>query len=153
MRACYNFKTKDDYKLELIFTEDIISDVDYTEVVIIPFYKNNFIMTYHSKRKGWEFPKGTKEENENLLQCAVRTTFEGTGAILSNIKPIGYYTLNKDNIGYSTIIYYGDVAIFEPKPRWSETDLVKLFDELPQNVSHDYELYKLILKNLKPSES
>ncbi len=117
--------------------------------IVFPFYNSKFIMTYHIKRKGWEFPAGSREGGETPIECAVRETFEETGALISNIIAIGYYTVDINNEKRKTAIYSADVERFEPKPRWSETDLVKIFDELPENISYSDDVYKIVLDHIR----
>lgn len=149
MEKVYDTNNRDDKQVEVIFSDELEIDDEYTGAIVIPFYGDKFVMTFHPGRKGWEFPGGKKEENESLLQCAIRETFEETGAILSELKPIGYYRIVKDKHAFKTLVYKGNVAIFEPKPRWSETDLVKLFDNLPKNISFDDDIYKIIINHIK----
>ncbi|MBS4537809.1 NUDIX domain-containing protein [Clostridium sp. D2Q-11] len=149
MEKAYYKSVKDNKEMEIVITEILNIDEEYRGAIVIPFYGDKFVMTYHPGRKGWEFPGGKQEENENLLQCAIRETFEETGAILSKLNPIGYYRIIKGENSFKTLVYIGEIAIFEPKPRWSETDLVKLFDELPENISFDDDIYKIIIDHIK----
>lgn len=118
-------------------------------VLVVPFYNGNLVMTYHPKRRGWEFPAGTKEEGETVLECVTRETYEETGAELSEIQPIGYYTVQRKNEILKYAIFVGKVEKFNPKPRWSETDLVKLFDRLPENISYNDDVYSIIIDYIK----
>jgi len=113
--------------------------------IVFTFYDTRYVMTYHPKRKGWEFPAGKREQNETSIECAKRETFEEMGAILSNITPLGYYLVRKDNNSFKTAVFVSNVDKFEPKPHWSETDLVKLFEELPENISYKDDVYKIVL--------
>lgn len=117
--------------------------------IVFPFYDGKFIMTFHITRKGWEFPAGQREEGESPLECAIREAFEETGAILKNVVPLGYYTVETKNGKKKTAIYRSDVERFEPKPSWSETDLVKIFDEIPDNISFKDDVYDIVINHIE----
>jgi len=117
--------------------------------IIVPFYKGNYVMTYHPKRSGWEFPGGKREVDETIIECVTREAFEEAGAIVSNIEPIGYYSIKTKDKVVKTAIFTGHVERFEPKPRWSETDLVKIFDKLPAKLSFSDDVYKIVLEYLE----
>lgn len=121
---------------------------DLNESIIFLFYNNNLVMFFDSKKKVWKFPHGQKGKHENSLECVVRETFEKTGAILEDVLPIGYFMVNKGENIIKTAIYLGRVERFETRPEWSEAELVKLFDELPQDVL-EYKIYNRILNYIK----
>lgn len=120
-----------------------IQILEYKESIIIPFFEEKFVMSFNPIKKSWQFPMGKKSENENILQSSIRQVFEECGAISEYLKPIGVY----EDI---YLIYISKIAIFEPKPRWSDADLVKLFEDLPKEISDkDKLLYETILKKIK----
>lgn len=121
---------------------------DSNESIIFLFYNDNLVMMFDSKRKVWKFPSGQKGKHENTLECAIRETFEKTGAILENAFPLGYYIIIKDDTPYKTAIYFGKVERFETRPEWCEAELVKIFDELPQDILDD-KIYNLVLEYIK----
>ncbi|TAH63873.1 MAG: NUDIX domain-containing protein [Gottschalkiaceae bacterium] len=117
---------------------------DTHECVVFIFYNSNIVMVFNSKKKLWEFPTGFKKQNETILDCAIRESFEKTGAIVDNIFPIGYYTISKEDIIHKTSIYIGNVSTFETRPEWCEAELVKLFDELPYDKAAN-QIYEVVL--------
>lgn len=121
---------------------------DSYESIIFLFYNDNLVMMFDSKKKIWKFPSGEKEKHESALECAIRETFEKTGAILENAFPVGYYNTIKDEVVFKTAIYFGKVERFETRPEWCEAELVKLFDKLPQDVQ-DSKIYSIILDYIK----
>lgn len=136
--------------IEVNLTPEAAKDLeDSSGSIVFPFYDDKFIMTFHSTRKSWEFPAGRREEGESPLECAIREAFEETGAILENVVPLGYYTVKTKKGKQKTAIYMSGVERFEPKPSWSETDLVKIFDEIPDNVSYEDDVYKIVLKHIE----
>lgn len=149
MSQLYNIKgVNGDIEINL-GKEALDSLDDAHSCLVIPCYNDSYVMTYHPKRKGWEFPAGTREGDESIIECAKRETFEEIGAILKDVQPVGYYIVNGKNINLKTAIFISKVEKFEPKPRWSETDLVKLFDQLPENISYKDDVYKIILEYIK----
>ncbi|MGF7056731.1 NUDIX domain-containing protein [Brassicibacter mesophilus] len=121
--------------------------------IVFTFYEGKYVMSYHSKRKGWEFPAGRREEGETAAECAIRETFEETGAILVDVIPLGYYLVSKHNNVFKTAVFMSRVEKFEPKPHWSETDIVKLFEELPGDISYKDDVYKIVLEYIEKIDS
>ncbi|MGO1369562.1 MAG: hypothetical protein ACTHVE_06120 [Senegalia sp. (in: firmicutes)] len=97
------------------------------KAIVIPYFEDKFVMSFNSKQKCWEFPIGEVSENESLIQSSIRQVFERCGAISEYLQPLGMH-------GKKYIIYLSKIAVFEPKPRWSDSDLVKLFEDLPNEV-------------------
>lgn len=136
--------------IEINLTPEAAKDLfDSSGSIVFPFYNDKFIMTFHSTRKSWEFPAGRREEGESPLECALRESFEETGAILENVIPLGYYVVRAKEGIKKTAIFMSDVERFEPKPSWSETDLVKLFDEIPDNISYEDDVYKIVMRHIE----
>lgn len=130
------------YDIKFKFLERI-EELKYQRSIIIPFFNDKFVMSFDPIKKCWKFPMGQSDENENILQSSIRQTFEECGAISEYLKPIGVY----EDI---YLIYISKIAIFEPKPRWSDADLVKLFEKLPSKIlDEDKLLYETILKEIK----
>lgn len=116
--------------------------------IIFLFYNKNLVMIYNSIKKVWEFPLCKKKDNETIIECIERETYRQTGAIIKSIVSLGYFLENEDGLTKKTTIYLGDVHRFETRSEWSEGHLVKLFDELPENVL-DNNLYELVLSYIK----
>lgn len=148
MELSYNIKNND-CEIDINITNDHLKDLeDCDGAIVIPFFKTCFVMTYHPKLKAWKFPEGIKYKEENIEECVRRQAYEEAGAILSYIVPVGYYILSKDGFCKKTAIFVADIDKFEPKPRSSETDVVKLFDEIPNDICKHEELYDVILCNI-----
>ncbi len=128
--------------------ENILELEDLEESVIFIFYNNNLVMIFDSKKKTWKIPSGKKEKDETMLECMHREAFEKTGAILEDTSLIGYYTILRDTIAANKGIYFGKATRFETRTEWREADLVKLFDELPQDVE-DKRIYSMVLEHIK----
>ncbi len=145
-----NILTSDTDEEALIYLEnESVSEIeDFEEGCIFIFYKSNLVMIYDSKRRTWIIPSRKNEKKENMVECITRDAFEKTGAILDQIFLIGYYTVSEGDTAVKKGIYFGKTNRFEPRPEWREADLVKLFDELPQEVE-DKKMYKLVLDYIK----
>lgn len=138
-----------DEDVEIYFKNEVISELeDLDESIIFIFYNDNLVMIFDSKKKVWEFPSGKKENNEATLECIKREAFEKAGAILESAFPIGFYTTMRDTDIIKRAIYFGKAVSFETRPEWCEAELVKLFDELPQDVS-DKNIYSVVLDYIK----
>lgn len=149
MSLIYNI-TGTNGDIEINLTPEAAEELeDSIGSLVFPFYNDNYVMTFHIKRKGWEFPAGIREKGETPLECAIRESFEETGAILKNVKKLGYYTVKIGSKKFKYAIFFSGVERFEPKPIWSETDLVKLFTELPDNISYEDEVYKIVLEHIE----
>lgn len=142
-----------DEDYEIHFNIEEISDIeDLDENIVFIFYNDNLVMVFDSKKKVWEFPSGKKEENETHLECVKREAFKKTGAILESAFPIGYYIDKRDKPITKKAIYFGKAARFEPRNEWGEVDLVKLFDELPQEL-REKNIYSIILDYIRSQKS
>jgi len=136
-------------ELEINFDKSI-DFLEYENSVIIPIFEQKLVMYFDSINQNWEFPKAKSNDNENIIQSSIREIFEECGAIAEYIKPVGYYKFLEQDSTKKILIFIAKVAIFEPRPRWSTDDLVKLFEMLPKKLSDENEtLYKIIIKNIK----
>lgn len=116
--------------------------------IIFLFYNRNLVMIYNSIKKVWEFPLCEKKDSETIIECIERETYRQTGAIIKSTVSLGYFLENEDGLTKKTALFLGDVHRFETRSEWSEGHLVKLFDELPENVL-DNNLYELVLSYIK----
>jgi len=138
-----------DEDYEIHFNIEKISEIEnLDENVVFIFYNDNLVMIFDSKKKAWELPSGKKEGNETHLECIKREAFKKTGAILESAFPIGYYINRKDKPIVKKAIYYGKATRFETRTDWGEADLVKLFDELPQELL-ERNIYSIILNYIR----
>lgn len=136
-----------------IFFENDFKEVihKFKYILVIPFYNSNIVMTYHPKKKLWDFPKTSIVEGEDVIDCASKSGFNDIGAIFTNIQPFAYYDIIKDNDIVRTGVVLAGIEKFEPKPRWSETDIVKLFNKLPENIKNK-KVYELLVQKAKSYE-
>lgn len=106
--------------------------------VIISRYKGKWVFCKHKARNTFEIPGGHREPGESIAETAKRELMEETGAYKFFIKPICVYSVtgkNKVNMsGKETfgMLFLADIFEFS-ESLTHEIELVKLFDELPEN--------------------
>lgn len=105
-------------------------------VVIISQHKNKWIMVRHKKRSTWEIPGGHIEKNEEIENAAKRELYEETGALEFDLIPISIYSVcrygESESFGQ---LYYAKVKEIGELPE-SEIGEIKLFEELPSNLTY-----------------
>ena len=120
-------------------------------VVIYAKYKGKIVMCRHEKRETWEIPGGHIEENETPEEAARREIYEETGAIKCELSPICKYSFEINKKTTFSIMYNGIITEMGDLPNY-EIEEIKLFDELPENITYP-EVYKKIFgsdnKNVK----
>lgn len=110
-----------------VFFGIIPENFDY--VLTILLYENKFVIVKNKNRK-WEFTGGKRIKNETMIEVAKRESWEEAGAIIENIKPIGYYRLSDNK---NVVVTLADVRYFEEMPRGYETETRKLVTHLPKD--------------------
>ncbi|MCX8129190.1 MAG: NUDIX domain-containing protein [Clostridia bacterium] len=132
----------------------ILGNISPTDVkdcmgaILIPYYKDGFILSFHKRRKSWEFPGGKREADETPEQCIEREAYEEAGIILEKMKLIGYYTIKKPGKKKKAAIFTARVENLVEKPEWSEMGKVECFKQLPENLSYKDKVYETILEYL-----
>lgn len=128
-----------------------VADSELKFAVIVAAFEDKWIFVKHKMRTTWEIPGGHRETGEDITTAARRELFEETGAVDFDIKPVeDYYclhTLKDDRPSYGRL-YYAEVKKLGKLPD-SEIGEVKLFDELPEELTYPEIQPKLHNKILK----
>lgn len=125
-----------------------IEEEELKFAVISAKYKDKWIFVKHKERETWEIPGGHREANEDIIDTARRELYEETGAKTANIIPICEYGVKREDDASYGRLFYADVTELEELPN-SEIGEIKLFDELPNNLTYPQiqpELYKTTLQ-------
>ncbi len=95
----------------------------------IAFDGDEFLMVWHSRRKGWEMPGGHVEEGETSEQAAAREFLEESGHSIEIV--------SMRDIGYCDVC----AAVLGPRVRRDCEMESRMFSDLPDELSFDREEY------------
>jgi len=112
-----------------------IDDEELTFAVISTIYQGKWIYVRHKERKSWEIPGGHREIGETINNTAKRELFEETGAKEFTLKPVCDYSMNDSNGKLFGRLFFCEISEMSILPI-SEIEEVKLFDELPKNLTY-----------------
>lgn len=130
--------------------------VEKAGCILINKENNKIGLIYRQKQKDYSFPKGHRESEESLIECAIRETAEETkrDCILYSNEPVAqehYYDSKNDEVD---MYYY--IAIDNGKSNNDSLDTHDLiwtsFDNVYKTLSYDslkkiwLEVKKLVLK-------
>ena len=109
------------------------SDLKYA--VIAAKYQGQWLFVRHRQRNTYEIPGGHREAGESSEETARRELYEETGTRSFNLKPIAYYSVEKENETSYGQLFYADVLEMGKLPE-SEIGEVVLLDELPDCLTY-----------------
>lgn len=119
-----------------------IDDNQLKFAVIVAKFKNQLILAKHKDRETWEIPGGHREKGEDIDRTASRELQEETGAIDFDITPICIYSVEKEDNDITKHpvetfggLYFANVEELGTLPEL-EIEMVKLFDELPSDLTY-----------------
>jgi 8-oxo-dGTP diphosphatase len=104
--------------------------------VISARYESKWIFVRHQKRSTWEIAAGHIEDGETSFEAAKRELFEETGAFNFDLVCISTYSVTIDGETGWGRLYLAEVSNLGPIPDISEIAEIKLFDQLPENLTH-----------------
>ena len=104
--------------------------------VIVAEYESKWIYVRHGERNTWEIPGGHREENENINDTAKRELFEETGAKKFSIKSLWDYSVTRNEKTTYGRLFYAEVDELGELPEL-EIEEVKLFDNMPENLTYE----------------
>lgn len=106
-----------------------------TYVVIAARFNNGWLFVKHRRRGGYELPAGHPEEGESSERAAARELAEETGAESFTLEPLTFYSVDSGSGKQYGRLFLAEVAsmgnIFDSK----EIEAVKVFNELPGEIS------------------
>ncbi|GFZ30013.1 DNA mismatch repair protein MutT [Clostridium zeae] len=103
--------------------------------VIVPRYEGKWVFVRQKGKKTWELPGGTHEINETITETAERELFEETGAKKFRLFPICISSVNINNRKSYGLLFYSEISELGQLPN-SEIEELKLFEELPENLTY-----------------
>lgn len=118
-----------------------VDDALIKYAVIFSRYQGKWVYCKHKERSTYEAPGGHRELGESIEMAAKRELYEETGAIEYDIKPVCIYSVEgktmvnesgKESFG---MLFYADILRFGELPGY-EIEEVKLFDDLPQDLTY-----------------
>ncbi len=120
---------------------DNIDDDKLKFAVIVTRYQDKWLLCKHRQRDTYEIPGGHREHGETILETAKRELFEETGALDFEIMPVCVYSVTGKNRVNETgdemfgMLFLADVDKLEQEIH-SEIEKIKLFDQLPDNLTY-----------------
>ena len=112
-----------------------VNEKDLKFAVISAIYKDKWLYVRHKERKSWEIPGGRREPGELIIETAKRELFEETGCKIVDLVPICDYSRGDSVSKVFGRLYFAKVKEIGQLPI-SEIDEVKLFDNLPNNLTY-----------------
>ncbi|MGE7926045.1 NUDIX hydrolase [Viridibacillus arvi] len=112
-----------------------VNEMDLKFAVISAIYKGKWLYVRNKERKSWEIPGGHREPGELIIETAKRELFEETGCKIVDLVPICDYSMDDSVCKVFGRLYFAKVKEIGQLPI-SEIDEVKLFDNLPNNLTY-----------------
>ena len=104
--------------------------------VIAARYQNQWVFCRHKDRSTWEIPGGHRESGEEILQTAQRELREETGAASAVLKPLAVYAVTQDEQTTYGMLYLAEILELEPLDDAVEIGEIRLFDDLPEQLTY-----------------
>lgn len=124
-----------------------VNEKDLKFAVISAIYKDKWLYVRHKERNSWEIPGGHREPGELINETAKRELFEETGCKVVDLFSICDYSMDDSVSKVFGRLYFAEVKEIGQLPI-SEVDEVKLFDNLPNNLTYVEIQPKLFEKTL-----
>ena len=106
-------------------------------VVVLSHMDGKILLSRHRQRTTWETQGGHIEPGETPLEAAKRELWEESGAVEYSIKPLFDYWAEDDIGGAAGAVFRAEITKLGPIPE-SEMEEVRLFEELPENVTYPH---------------
>ena len=110
----------------------------YKYVVVLSRHAGKILLSRHQLRSTWETQGGHIEQGETPLEAAQRELYEESGAVAYDLIPLCDYRAWDENTGKGAtgVVFAADIHILGDIPQGSEMAEVRLFDDLPENVTY-----------------
>lgn len=108
---------------------------NYTIVIIIAKYKNQWLLCKHKNRDTWETAGGHIELNETPNEAAKRELYEETGASSYEIKPVFDCLIKDKGEKVNCMVFFAEIYEIEVLPSY-EIKEVRRFKILPNNLTY-----------------
>lgn len=109
---------------------------EYNYVVMVTRFRAKYIWVRQRGRTTWELPGGHVEPNESPEGASVRELMEETGALAFTIEPVCDFSINKFGLVSYNRLSLARITSLGPL-NGSEIEEVALFNEPPENLTHD----------------
>ncbi|MCP4180266.1 MAG: NUDIX domain-containing protein [bacterium] len=114
-------------------------DIDYSAdvkfSVIISKDENGFVFVKHKERDTWEIPGGHIEPGETSFEAGIRELMEETGAKDFNLTEVCKYSVNRGASKSFGSLFFAEITEYSGSLDF-ETEVVKSFPELPQDLTY-----------------
>ncbi|MCZ0703120.1 8-oxo-dGTP diphosphatase [Natronobacillus azotifigens] len=131
-----------------------ISEKDLSFAVISANYNGKWVYVKHKDRNSWEIPGGHREPGERIDETAKRELYEETGCKKVDLVPICDYSMDDSINEIFGRLFFAIIKEMGQLPL-SEVSEVKLFDNLPNNLTYldvQPKLFKTTLSFIKNCE-
>lgn len=110
-----------------------------TSSMVAVEYNDDYLVCYNNKRKQWELPGGSIEENESPKDGAIRELLEETNQAISDIKYIGLIKLVDTENNYTEYIalYYSSITCLREFTENEEIGAINLWNKLKKTEQND----------------
>lgn len=107
----------------------------YKYVVVLSRLDGKWLLSKHKKRDTWETQGGHIERGETPIEAAKRELYEESGATAFSIRPLCDYWAADETSRSSGVVFFAEIRSLGAMPE-SEMETVRLFDELPGNLTY-----------------
>ena len=106
-------------------------------VVVCSFYKNQYLLSYHSGHQSWETQGGHIEKNETPEEAARRELYEESGVRDAALIPVCDYSAYDAEGSANGRVYAAVIHEMGELPP-SEMSKIEAFDVLPENLTYPF---------------